>query len=250
MNLFLAASIALLYWFSVSRLLYNAFSIFRYPLVMAPIMGLLFNNMSDALVIGATLQMIYIGSIAPGGNPPADEGLASCVAMPIALATGMTAEIAITIAIPLGVLGVGFENLRKTMNTTFIHMADKYALEGNVKGVQRCATIYPLLAAFPLRFIPVFVALLLGPSAVEGFINSLPTWALNGLSVAGGILPALGFAITIIVIGKKEYLPLFVIGFFAVAYLGLSTIAIAIFGVSAIAFTYMTSTSKKGENSL
>lgn len=250
MNVVLAATIGLLYWLSVSRLLYNAFSIFRYPIVMAPIMGILFNDMSNALVIGATLQMIYIGSIAPGGNPPADEGLASCIAMPIALVTGMSAEIAITIAIPLGVLGVGFENLRKTMNTAFIHMADRYALEGNVKGVQRSATIYPLLAAFPLRFIPVFVALLLGPSAVEGFINSLPAWALNGLSVAGGILPALGFAITIIVIGKKQYLPLFVIGFFAVAYLKLSTMGIAIFGISILAFSYMRSIQVKGEEEL
>ncbi|WP_288143288.1 hypothetical protein [Escherichia coli] len=32
--------------------------------------------MPTALSVGATLQMIYIGSIATGGNPPADEGLA------------------------------------------------------------------------------------------------------------------------------------------------------------------------------
>ena len=45
----------------------------------------------------------------------------------------------------------------------------------------------------------------------------------------GGILPALGFAITLTVIGKRNLIPFFIIGFFAVMYLGLDTMAVAIF---------------------
>ncbi|HHU7264118.1 TPA: PTS mannose/fructose/sorbose/N-acetylgalactosamine transporter subunit IIC, partial [Escherichia coli] len=175
--------------------------------------------------------MIYIGSIAPGGNPPADEGLASCIAIPIALTAGIKPEIAISLAIPLGLLGVVLENVRKTLNTTFIHMADRYAEKGDIKGIQRAATIYPLLLAFPMRFVPVFIACLYGPDAIASFVNLLPAWSTNGLAIAGNILPALGFAITIIVIGKKQYIPLFIIGFFLVTYSGLNTIGISIFGL-------------------
>ena len=64
----------------------------------------------------------------------------------------------------------------------------------------------------------------------SSFIDALPVWATNGLSAAGNILPALGFAITMIVIGKKQYIPLFVAGFFLVAYSGISTIGVSIFG--------------------
>lgn len=85
-----------------------------------------------------------------------------------------------------------------------------------------------------MRFIPVFIACLFGPEAIQAFVNMLPEWITHGLSVAGNILPALGFAITMIVIGKKQYLPLFVIGFFIVAYTGLSTVGIAIFGACAV----------------
>ena len=85
-----------------------------------------------------------------------------------------------------------------------------------------------------MRFIPVFIACLFGPEAIQAFVNMLPEWITHGLSAAGNILPALGFAITMIVIGKKQYLPLFVIGFFIVAYTGLSTVGIAIFGACAV----------------
>ena len=217
----------------------------RMPLSIAPIMGLIFNDMPTALSVGATLQMIYIGSIAPGGNPPADEGLASCIAIPIALTAGIKPEIAISLAIPLGLLGVVLENVRKTLNTTFVHMADRYAEQGDIKGIQRAATIYPLLLAFPTRFVPVFIACLYGPDAIASFVNLLPAWSTNGLAIAGNILPALGFAITIIVIGKKQYIPLFIIGFFLVTYSGLNTIGISIFGLCAV-LLYMQSQNAKG----
>lgn len=230
MSIMNAVLIALLYWVSQAKIWYG-FSIMRMPLSIAPIIGLLLGDMKTALMVGATLQMIYIGSIAPGGNPPADEGLASCIAIPIALTAGIAPEVAISLAIPLGILGVVLENVRKTMNTIFIHRADKHARDANVKAIQRNATIYPILLAFPMRFIPVFVASLYGPDAVQAFVEVLPAWATHGLAVAGGILPALGFAITMIVIGKKQYLPLFITGFFLVAFTGISTIGISIFGV-------------------
>ncbi|MCZ8624961.1 PTS sugar transporter subunit IIC [Escherichia albertii] len=183
MTIFTAAIIALVYWISQAKVWYG-FSIMRMPLSIAPIMGLIFNDMPTALSVGATLQMIYIGSIAPGENPPADEGLASCIATPIALTAGIKPEIAISLAIPLGLLGVVLENVRKTLNTTFVHMADRYAEKGDIKGIQRAATIYPLLLAFPMRFVPVFIACLYGPDAIAAFVNLLPAWSTNGLAIA------------------------------------------------------------------
>ena len=105
-----AILIGLVYWISQAKVWYG-FSIMRMPLSIAPIMGIIFDDMPTALSVGATLQMIYIGSIAPGGNPPADEGLASCIAIPIALTAGIKPEIAISLAIPIGLLGVVLENI-------------------------------------------------------------------------------------------------------------------------------------------
>lgn len=74
MTILQALIIALLYWISQAKIWYG-FSIMRMPLSIAPFIGLLFGDMKTALEVGATLQMIYIGSIAPGDNPPADEVL-------------------------------------------------------------------------------------------------------------------------------------------------------------------------------
>lgn len=45
------------------------------------------------------------------------------------------------------------------------------------------------------------------------------------------LLPALGFAVTMTVIGKKNLLPYFLVGFLIMAYSGIGTIGIAILGV-------------------
>ena len=89
-----------------------------------------------------------------------------------------------------------------------------------------------------IRFVPVFVLLSLGSDAVYAVLAVLPDWLTTGLSVAGGLLPAIGFAIILKSIGNAKLLPYFFIGFFAIQYLGISTMAAAIFGtcIALIAF--------------
>ena len=41
----------------------------------------------------------------------------------------------------------------------------------------------------------------------SGILKFIPEWLMNGLANAGGMLPALGFALTLVVMGKKQYLP-------------------------------------------
>ncbi len=74
------------------------------------------------------------------------------IAIPVALQTGVNAEVAVSIAVPLGVIGVLVNNLRRTGNAVLVHKADKYAEEGNTKGIWRCATLYSLIFGFVLRF--------------------------------------------------------------------------------------------------
>ena len=82
-----------------------------------------------------------------------------------------------------------------------------------------------------IQIVPVFVISYLGPTAAHFLIESLPSWVTGGLAVAGGVLPAIGFALMIVQIGRKEILPYYFIAYFLVSYLGLNTMAISIFGV-------------------
>ena len=51
---------------------------------------------------------------------------------------------------------------------------------------------------------------------------------MDGLANAGNMLPALGFALTIVVMGKQKYLPFFVLGFFLYSILGFSMLTGAV----------------------
>ncbi|SUH33961.1 PTS system protein [Salmonella enterica subsp. enterica] len=165
-----------------------------------------------------------------GGNVPSDPALAACISIPIAVKAGMDPNLAIALAIPFGVIGVFLDQLRRTLNAAWVHMADKHAETANMAGIMRCAFLYPALLGLVLRFPVVFAANYFGQDVVESFLKLMPHWLTHSFEIMGGILPALGFAITIMVIGKKSLLPWFIGGFFAVLYLKVDIMAMAIFG--------------------
>ena len=228
----LAISMGTYYWFSRLRLGYTFSSMLLQPVVIGVFVGLLTGNMVLSMQIGAGLQLVYLGvTSTPGGNVPSDPALAGCVAIPLGVLAGMKPEVAISLAIPFGVLGVFVDQLRRSTNAIWVHMADRYAEKANTKGILMAAFLFPALLGFVIRFPIVFVIDYLGVDAVKTLMNIIPTWLMHSFEVMGGILPALGFAITLMVIGKKKLLPFFIVGFFAVQYLKLDTMAMAIFAI-------------------
>lgn len=222
----------LYYWFARLRFGYTFSGMLSQPLCAAMIAGLATGQIKEAMIIGAGIQLVYLGvTSTPGGNVPSDPALASAIAIPIALGVGMNAEAAIALAVPFGVLGVFMDQLRRTINATWVHMADRYAEDLNYKGIYRAAFLYPALAGFVIRFPLVFAANFFGQSVVNRVLEIIPDTLMHGFEVMGGILPALGFALTLMVIGKKELLPYFFIGFVAVMYFGAEVMAVAIIGV-------------------
>lgn len=229
-NLTMAITAGLLYFFGHSKVCYWFYDVLGQPLFIGMVFGLVSGDLKTGLLLGASIQLVYLGMIFPGGNIPADATLAAVIAIPIAIKTGLDAEQAVILAVPFGVLGVFIDQIRRTMNAMFIHSADKYAEAGDSRGVFRTGIIYPLIQGFLLRFPIVFITTLFGSDVVDRILAFTPEWIMDGLAVAGGVLPALGFAIVIYTIGQKNFLPYFIIGFFAVMYLELNTMAAAVFG--------------------
>lgn len=234
------------YWIMKTDVGYAFTHALRQPLFAALFIGLIMGDLKQAIIIGAAVQILYIGLVAAGSNLPADDCLAGLIAIPIALSAGMTTAQAITLAVPVGVLGVFLDQLRKTVNVIFVHMGDKYAGDGNVKGIVVCNVILPTILSFFIRFPVPFLANMYGANAVQNFMNSIPEWLTHGFSVAGGLLPALGFALTLFVIGKKELMPLFFIGYFLVIVSKITVFEAAIFGICVI-LLIMAFTNKKVE---
>lgn len=232
MNNLMISILTGLYFFIVGGLpVYGVFAALKQPLVVGFFIGIITGDMANSMIVAASVEMVYLGMISAGGNIPSDKMLAALVAIPIAVTSNVSPEVAVSIAVPVGILGVFVNNIRRTVNAKFADMADKYAENENISGLFKCAFIYPMILGFFLRFPVVFAANYFGMEFVTKVLETIPKWILNGLIVAGGVLPAIGFATTIFVISKNKYLPLFIIGFFLVKYLSLPTTAIAIFGV-------------------
>lgn len=231
MDLILACMCGVLYFLGKSKLGYHLTTAIGSPIVYGLVIGAYLGEVATGLVLGASIQLIYLGLINTGGNEPSDPELAAIVAIPVAINTGLDATAAVAIAVPFAVLGTFLDQLRRTSNSIWVRKADAYAVAGNDRGIFHCAYTYPIITAFILRFVPAFMITLLGNTAIEAILQYLPDWVITGFSVAGGILPAMGFAIILITINKPRLLPYFFIGFFAVAYLGINTMAAAAFGL-------------------
>jgi len=238
MTLALAVAGALCYFFGTCRVGSGTYHSLGSGVFIGFICGLVYGDVTTGLIMGASINLVYLGVVAPAGQIPSDEIMASSIAIPLALAGGLSTEMAITLAVPFGLLGVFLDQIRRTSNIYWLHKADKYAAEGNERGIYLCGTWYPLAVTFIIRFVPVFILLSLGADAVYKVLEILPSWLTTGLSVAGGLMPAIGFAIILKCIGNAKLLPFFFIGFFAIQYLGISTMAAAIFGacIALIAF--------------
>ena len=243
----LAITAGILFYLGHCCLGYWFYDVFGQPLFCGLIFGLVSGEMETCMILGGSIQLIYLGMIFAGGNLPADAALAACIAIPLALASNLSAEAAVVLAVPFGVLGAFMDQIRRTVNAFFIHKADQYAEEGNSKGIWLLGTVFPQIFYFILRFPFVFAAVYLGADAMDAVLTAVPNWVMHGLEVAGGLLPAMGFAIVIYTIGKKALLPYFFIGFFAVQYLEIPTMAAAIFGACIAVLVVMASKARREE---
>lgn len=228
---YVALFAGLWYTFAGWRPGYSTHEIWMFPLTVALPIGLIMGDVPGAMILGSAIGMLYVGLVAPGSETPADMSLAGLIGISIGLSIDADPGTAIMIAVPFGVLGVFLNQIRRTVNAKFAHMADKYALACDEKGIARCAILHPLIMNFILKFPPAFMTVYYGAAVVEKFINMLPVWMLNGIAVAGGVLPAIGFAIIINMIGKRSIFPFFFLGYFLVQFFQVSTIAAACFGI-------------------
>jgi len=237
-----AILVGLFYWIAKWPLSYTFGIMWAYsPMFLSLCLGIIMGNVKDAVVLGAFIQSVYIGLLSDlGGVTTVDKALATCIVVPIALQANIAPEIAVTMAIPFGLLGTLTTNVVKLGISFCCGIADKYAEKAEANKIAFLAVAGPAVLWFVVAAIPVMLIVYLGPDAVQTVLNAIPQRIINGLTVAGGMLPALGFAMTIRIIGRKNFLPFFFLGFFLVQYFALPSIGVAIFAaITAILYVQL-----------
>lgn len=248
--LILAVAAGIIYWLGSVMIGYNMMEGFTwFPLMHAVVYGLITGQMTEAVIIGAAISTLYISTVAAGANTPADSTAAGCITIPIALMSGLNVQTAVSLAVTVGVIGNLLQPIQYNLLGVCAHIGDKCAAEGDLKGIVR--TNYLALAiVFVLRFPIAFAAVYYGASVIDTVVAVIPAWLSHGLEVAGGVLPALGIAMTLRVINKERYLPLFLIGYFVVVIFQMSVLTAAVFSISAIAFIMLLKDEMEKEKAL
>lgn len=226
-----ASLIALFYYISWSPFLsYVSFFTWNRPLVAGFVTGIIMGHPLEGAIIGANINIIYLGFISAGGAQMGDPSFAGYVGTAIALASSMDVKAVMVIAIPLGTIATILWITKMTVNTFFVHMADKKALEGNTKAISFLNVVPPQIFLFIVSFIPTLLVVYYGPDAVDGLFKLFGPRVLHAFEVVGGILPALGIAMNLKVIGNKFTMPFFILGLILAVGFNVDLIIIAALG--------------------
>lgn len=201
-------------------------------IVMAFFVGLILGDIPTALTFGALAELAYMGfGVGAGGTVPPNPvgpGIVGTIMVITLKDQGITPENALALSFPFAVL---FQFVTTFLYTFFSgnpKMAEKAIGNGHFgkyKLIAHSTYIGLAVAGFVIGILSA-----LSRPALEAFVNALPKWLISGFSVAGGLIPAIGFAMILSVMLKKELTPYVILGYICVAYLELPTMAVALVG--------------------
>ena len=191
------------------------------PVFAGFITGLVMGDLKTGLYIGASLQLMTLGISSFGGASVPDYQTAALVGSYIAISTKQDASIGITLAIPVAMLMVQLDVLKWSINIFFQRM-------------HYCGVLCTMCTSG----IPVLLTVIFGPKLVGGIINYIPDWLSSGLSIAGGLLPAVGIGLLLRYLPVKSYFGYLIVGFVAAVYLDIPILGVALIGFAIALIIY------------
>lgn len=215
------------------------------PIVVSPLVGLSLGDLGTGIQIGATLELMFMGAIQVGAAVPPDVLVGAGLGTAFAILSGKGAEIALTLALPIAVLAQSIKVALFIMRSGFMDVAIRLAKNANIKGLHML-NLGGLLLQCVMYFFVAFIAILFGSEVVSSFVDSIPKVVMQGLKVAGGLLPAVGFALLLQPMMQAKNFIYFLFGFILLSYVKLPILAITITGVL-LAFI-ITYEQKTGDN--
>ena len=176
------------------------------------ITGLIMGNVQTGMLIGGTFCLMSLGLFGAGGSSVPDYQVGAIAGTAFAIAMGQTGQDAVA---------------------TAMAASDKHDWKG--MGRWMWLSQIPFLGLWVL---PIVLLTTVGAGYVEVVIHAIPVWLNNGLKVASGMLPALGFAILMHQLPMKKYGYFLLFGFVLAAYLNLSVLAIAMMAIVFCAYIF------------
>ena len=205
-------------------------SLISRPIVTGLFTGLVMGDIKTGVIMGATLELAFIGSFSVGGAIPPDVVTGGILGVAFAIASKSGVETVLLLALPIATFTLILKNIYLGILIPILsHKADEYAEKGDCGGIEKMQLLSGIGLSFMLGMI-VFLSYLLGSNVISSILQAIPEFVQKGLSVATGIIPALGFAMLARLLLNKTVLPYLFLGFAVAVYTAIPLTGIAILG--------------------
>lgn len=199
-------------------------------LVLSFGVGAILGDIPTALQCGAIAELAFMGfGVGAGGTVPPNPigpgiiGTLMAITLP-----DVTPESALSLSIPFAVAIQFLQTFVYTICSGNSELAVNALRAKNFKKWWMVSNITVVLFAvvgFALGFLGAS-----SMSLLNQLVALVPAWLLKGLTVSGGMLPAIGFAMIMSVMIDKTLMPFALLGYFVAAFLKVPVIGVAIVG--------------------
>ncbi|PLR41789.1 PTS sugar transporter [Chimaeribacter californicus] len=205
-------------------------SLISRPIVTGLLTGLVLGDVQTGIIMGATLELAFIGSFSVGASIPPDVVTGGILGVAFAITSGAGTETALLLGLPIATLTLVLKNIYLGLFIPLLNQrADACAAQADTRGIERMHLVAGFGMSLMLAAVVAF-SFLVGSDTVKALLEAIPEFIKHGLSVATGIIPALGFAMLARLLITKRVAPYFFLGFVLMAYLKIPVTGIAILG--------------------
>ena len=216
---------------------FNGSFIIGRPVIAGPIVGLLMGDLHTGLIVGGTLELAWLGFIYVAGSIPPNTIVGAVLGTVFAIQGNLEPTSVVSLALPFAIIAQQLIVLQFTVFSTLIHKADEYC-EKAQPGKIEMLHYFGLFCYVALHFVCTFFPVYYGKEIATAMTDFIPKTFMEGLSLAGGVMPALGFAVLLKMLLKAKYAAYFAIGFVAVTFLHMPILGVAIGAIAIAAIDY------------
>ncbi|WP_390405765.1 PTS mannose/fructose/sorbose/N-acetylgalactosamine transporter subunit IIC [Lacticaseibacillus jixiensis] len=191
------------WWFS---------SMLSRPIFVVALLGVLLGHPKEGIILGAQLELIFLGNVSLGGVMPTDFTLGSIFGAAFAMTLGSNLNTAIALAVPISMLGTLLYTVMKMVITALVPRFEKLIKEKNIKGFNRL-WFFQMCGYELAYFLLGFIVIIAGSGAIKALVANIPAWVQSSMTVASTMLPAIGLALLLKMLWNKSLAPYYFLGF-------------------------------------
>ncbi|MBB5182796.1 PTS mannose/fructose/sorbose transporter subunit IIC [Catenisphaera adipataccumulans] len=195
------------------------------PLIACTIVGLILGDPTKGIILGGTLELIALGWMNIGAAQSPDSALASVISTILVVVGNQSIQEGIAIALPVAAAGQVLTVFARTITVAFQHAADKAAEDANFNKIIALHFSALFVQALRVAIPSTLVAAYVSPTMVQNMLDAIPDVVTGGLTVAGGMIVVVGYAMVLNMMYVKYLMPFFFLGFILGGYLDFSLLA-------------------------